>query len=83
MVEVMVPHRRNRKAVATLAKVLGPEGAAVRIAQAIGSMRVARVMLRSAGANNAADYVARAIKSAEGALRHARHRANRTGAGDE
>lgn len=37
-------------------------------------LRQARERLRAAGAKNAADYVARAIKSTEGAKRHARRR---------
>lgn len=46
-----------------------------RVAQidlAIGYLRVARKLLRGARAPRAADYVARALKSAEGARRHAR-----------
>lgn len=38
---------------------------------ALLSMRAARDALRICGCKNAADYVARALKSAEGALRHA------------
>ena len=38
---------------------------------ALASLRAARRRLRAAGSDRAADYVARAIKSAEGALRHA------------
>lgn len=41
------------------------------IADAISHLRMARHFLASAGANNARQYVSRAIKSAEGALRHA------------
>jgi hypothetical protein len=35
---------------------------------------VARTLLRAAQANNAANYVARALKSAQGALNHAQGR---------
>lgn len=38
---------------------------------AIECLRTARDNLRKIGSKNAADYVARAMKSAEGALRHA------------
>lgn len=41
------------------------------ISVAIRYARDARTMLRKAGADKAADYMARAIKSAEGAQRHA------------
>jgi hypothetical protein len=41
------------------------------ITKAIGHLRSARDMLRTCGSQRAADYVARAIKSAEGAHRHA------------
>ena len=41
------------------------------ISMAIARLHIARAFLRSAGAKNAADYVARALKSAEGAQRHA------------
>jgi seryl-tRNA synthetase len=44
------------------------------IASAINHMEKARDYLRSAGCSNAADYVARALKSAHGAERHARRR---------
>lgn len=44
---------------------------------AICELKNARDNLRAAGANKAADYVARALKSTEGALRHARHMATR------
>lgn len=40
------------------------------VRNAIEALKTAREELRIAGANNAADYVARALKSAEGALRH-------------
>lgn len=43
------------------------------IARAIADLKTARNTLRDCGCSNAADYVARALKSAEGALRHARH----------
>ncbi len=41
------------------------------IRRAIDQLKAARDDLRGAGSKNAADYVARALKSAEGALRHA------------
>jgi hypothetical protein len=41
------------------------------ISMAIARLHIARAFLRSAGAKNAAVYVARALKSAEGAQRHA------------
>lgn len=41
------------------------------IREAIYHLKAARNSLRWAGSKNAADYVARALKSAEGALRHA------------
>jgi hypothetical protein len=44
---------------------------------AIADLKGARDRLRFAGANKAADYVARALKSAEGAERHARNKAMR------
>lgn len=37
---------------------------------AIGHLKTARVELRACGSRRAADYVARAIKSAQGALHH-------------
>lgn len=43
------------------------------IRAAIDNLRLARDLLRSAGSKNAADKAASAMKSAEGALRHARH----------
>lgn len=43
----------------------------VYIENAIRELRSARDRLRKVGCKNAADYVARALKSAEGALRHA------------
>lgn len=46
------------------------------IEDALNRLRMGRYLLRTAGAKNAADYVARALKSAEGALRHARSMAN-------
>jgi hypothetical protein len=46
-------------------------GAAEEIGRAIRTLRDARQKLRGAGANRAAAAVARALKSAEGALRHA------------
>jgi hypothetical protein len=39
---------------------------------AVEALRSARRLLRKAGATNAADYVCRALKSADGASRHAR-----------
>lgn len=44
------------------------------IAQAIAMLREARKLLRGAGAKRAADYVARSIKSSDGARRHAEGR---------
>lgn len=44
--------------------------------QALRSLKEARDCLRAAGAARAADYVARALKSAEGAYRHAERRAS-------
>lgn len=44
-----------------------------RIGGALRHLKEARDHLRLAGADKAADYVARAIKSAEGAARHARN----------
>lgn len=44
----------------------------VMVGLALGHMRQAREILRLAGAGNAADYAARALKSAEGAERHAK-----------
>lgn len=41
------------------------------IREAINSLRRARDLLRQASAPRSARYVARALKSAEGALRHA------------
>lgn len=46
-------------------------GAPLNIKLAIDRAREAREFLRRAGAHNAAAYVARALKSIEGALRHA------------
>jgi hypothetical protein len=46
---------------------------------AINRMCEARDILRACGAKNAADYVARALKSAEGAYRHAKGTNIRTG----
>jgi hypothetical protein len=43
-----------------------------RIKLAAELVKMARNHLRAAGAHNAADYVARALKSVEGAQRHAR-----------
>lgn len=44
------------------------------IREAIEDLRKARNRLRSAGAPKAADYVARAMKSAEGAQRYCRNK---------
>jgi hypothetical protein len=44
------------------------------IGLAILDLKAARNRLRFAGADRAADYVARALKSAEGAQRHANRR---------
>jgi hypothetical protein len=52
-------------------------GSPALIKAAIEDLRTARHRLRDAGANKAADYVARAMKSAEGALRHAQLMADR------
>lgn len=47
------------------------------IEMAIPGLRIARDRLRAAGAANAADAVARALKSADGALRNARRFADK------
>lgn len=47
------------------------------IRAAINNMRVARDSLRLANASKAADYVSRALKSVEGAERHAINRIGR------
>jgi hypothetical protein len=49
----------------------------MRIESAITHLSDARECLRLAQAGNAANYVARAIKSTQGALRHARARLDR------
>jgi hypothetical protein len=49
-----------------------------RVQMAVSLIRTARNHLREAGAGNAADYAARALKSAEGAERHARRLASET-----
>ena len=54
-----------------------PETRLDRIRLAADLVKTARNHLRIAGANNAADYVARALKSVEGAHRHARGIENR------
>lgn len=46
-------------------------GDVARIQGAINTLRRAKKTLRDAGAKKAAAYVARAMKSTEGALRHA------------
>lgn len=48
-----------------------------KIVEALDLLRDARVLLRQANADNAADYVARALKSADGARRHAHGRRDR------
>ena len=48
------------------------------VRDAIEDLRKARNRLRYAGADKAADYVARAMKSAEGALRHAQGKRTRS-----
>lgn len=48
------------------------------IADALADLHRARNYLRRCGSKKAADYVAAAIKSAEGAYRHATARRNRT-----
>ena len=45
-----------------------------RIGNAESYLQAARALLRKAGAGNAANYAARALKSAQGALRHAEGR---------
>lgn len=59
-----------------MARTLKPITASERreIDAAIVDLRRARDLLRQAGATQAAKYVARALKSAEGARRHADHR---------
>lgn len=47
------------------------------IEAALGHLREARDLLRLAGAGKAADYVARSMKSADGAYRHALGKAQR------
>lgn len=51
------------------------EATVMMVRGALADLRRARYSLRLAGADKAADYVARSIKSAEGALNHARRRA--------
>lgn len=48
------------------------------IAEALGSLREARTLLRRAGAERACKAATRAIVSAEGASRHVSHRITRT-----
>lgn len=50
------------------------------IADALGSLREARTLLRKAGASRACKAATRAINSAEGASRHVGHRIARSGA---
>lgn len=54
------------------------EADAEAIASAIAALREARRLLGDAKARMAAKAVARALKSAEGAARHVRHRIART-----
>lgn len=54
------------------------EADAETIASAIAALREARRLLRDAKARMAAKAVARALKSAEGAARHVRHRIARS-----
>lgn len=54
-----------------MTKTLPPAARVETIRQGIQQLREARRNLRAAGAHRAADYVARALKSAEGAERHA------------
>jgi hypothetical protein len=48
------------------------------IAEAIGSLREARTLLRNAGADRACKAATRALTSADGARRHVHHRIMRT-----
>lgn len=61
----MKHHKAKRRA-----RVIG-QAAVLKCIGAVAQLRIARDWLRAAGAKNAADYVARALKSAEGAKRHA------------
>ncbi len=54
-----------------LSHMQAPDSRLQRIELAARLIRTARSHLREAGANNAADYVQRALKSVEGAKRHA------------
>lgn len=54
---------------------LSPSGQAFSTATAVLNLKAARDMLREAGSKRAADYVARALKSAIGAMNHARRAA--------
>ncbi len=56
---------KQRRRPVTVADEIGIESA-------LNYLKAARTRLRTAGANNAAAYVARAIKSTQGALNHAR-----------
>lgn len=67
--------RRSRKG------KLSPGNAAHMIGEVLKALRGCRSNLRLAGAPKAADYVARAIKSAEGAHRHAQRRRTTEAAG--
>lgn len=67
------PRRTTRASVRPL-----PQTDVNNIALAIADLKGVRARLRFAGAYRAADSVARAIKSAEGALRHARGKLDRS-----
>jgi hypothetical protein len=66
----MKPHKARRRS------RLSDNDAIAAIDYAICRLHSARHMLRIAGSKPAADYVSRAIKSAEGAFNHALRRAN-------
>lgn len=71
---LLIPQGRNRidERIAELA-----DTPAVKIAQAVTSLRYARDLLKAAGAERAATAVRQAINSAEGAHRHALGKADR------
>jgi hypothetical protein len=54
-----------------MSQVKPPETRLEKVRYALLCIRTARAWLREAGADSAANYVARAIKSVEGAERHA------------
>lgn len=60
----------------------GTDADVQRIGHAMWLLREARKVLKAAGARTSAKKVARALKSADGARRHARHRALRTELGE-